>query len=69
MFWKIIYNLILHLFQVELQIRQHILVAGKDIGNKKYTLLNTILNNAQYAIYKCYVKKIVNDSVIYPHTF
>lgn len=68
MFWKIICNLTFHLFQVELQIIQDILVVGKDIGNKKYTLLNIILNYAQYAIYRSYVKKIVNGSVIYPHT-
>ena len=68
MFWKIICNLIFNLFQIEIQIDQKIIVVGKDIGNKKYSLLNIILNYAQYAIYKCYVKKIVNGSVYYPHT-
>ena len=57
-----------NLFQKEKQIYQKILVVGKDIGNKKYSLLNIILNYERYAIYKFYVKKIVNGSVYYPHT-
>ena len=67
MFWKMICNLIFHLFQVELQINQKILVVGKDKRNKKYNLLNIIFNYGKYAIYKCYIKKIVNYSVIHPH--
>ena len=68
LFWKIICNLIFNIFQIEIQIDQKIIVAGRDIGNKKYSLMNIILNYAQYAIYKCYVKKIFNGSVYYPHT-
>ena len=56
LFWKIICNLIFNLFQIEITIDPKIIVIGKDIGNKKYSLLNVILNYAQYSIYKCYVK-------------
>ena len=68
LFRKIICNLIFNLFQKEIQIDQKIIVVGKDIGIKKYSLLNIILNYAQYAISKFYIKKIVNSSVYYPHT-
>ena len=63
LFWKIICNLIFNLFQKEIHIDQNILVVGKDIFSPEHYLYY-----AQYAIYKCYVKKIVKGSVYYPHT-
>ena len=54
-FWKIISNIITHLFDVVFNIDERVLLLGYEIENRKRNHINLLLNFAQYVVYRNYV--------------
>ena len=65
-FWKIVSNLIFFLFDIEIDIGMKTLLVGYEIKNKKYRLLNFMINYAQLVLYKDYVQRNFGEVQVNP---
>ena len=56
LFWKIVSPMIYHLFKLDIEINEEILVIGYEIDKSEFYLLNLMIVFAKYAIYKNYIE-------------
>ena len=58
LFWKIVSRIIYHLYKLDIEVNEKILVIGYKIDRSEFYLMNLMIIFAQYTIYKNYIQSL-----------